>query len=96
MPPDGHVFLTIVVQQNSGSAVLDCLVKLEPSFGEPATVMASSGTSNQSGSIDFLQPHGLYEMITQCPGETPTGPVLVELDGPGLTYATVTTGPADH
>lgn len=96
MPPDGHVFLTVVVQQNSGSAVPGCLVKLEPSFGEPATVTASSGTSDQSGSVELVQSHGLYEMLTQCPGEMPTGPVLVDLEGTGLTYATLTTGSADQ
>ena len=96
MPPDGHVFLTVVVQQNNGSAVPDCLVKLKPSFGQPAAVVPSSGTSDKSGSVEFVQPHGLYEMLTQCPGELPTGPVLVDLEGPGLAYATSTTGPADQ
>lgn len=88
MPPDGHVFLTVVVLENGGSSVVpDCQVQLEPLFGEPATVTASSGTSDQNGRVEFVQPHGLYEISTQCPGASPSGPDLADLEGPGITYA---------
>lgn len=88
MPPDGHVFLTVVILQNGGPGILpDCLVRLEPLFGEPATVTPSSGTSNQDGRVEFVQPHGSDEIFADCPGVAPSGPQLADLEGPGITYA---------
>lgn len=87
-PPEGHVFLTVVVKEVGGSGdVPGCLVKLDPLFGEPASVTASTGTSDRTGRIEFVQPHGKYEISAKCPGEVPGSPELAELDSPNLTYA---------
>ena len=88
MPPDGHVFLTVVVLQNGGSGVLpDCLVRLEPLFGEPATVTPSSGTSNRRAGLSLYSPTGHTKFSPDCPGVARSGPQLADLEGPGITYA---------
>ena len=88
MPPEGHVFLTIIVQEAGGTGVVqDCLVTLEPLLTESPSPAAFSGKSDQDGKVKFVQPNGNYEMLTECPGEEPADPVMVDIVSPAITYA---------
>ena len=88
LPPEGHVFFTVVVTETGGDGVVPgCRVRLEPLLGKPAGVTASSGVSDAAGKVELVQPHGMYELSARCPGRRPEPPVLVDLDSSILAYA---------
>lgn len=88
MPPEGHVFLTIIVREPDGTGVLpDCVVELEPIFDSPPGPEPATGISNEEGVVELTQPHGNYELFTSCPGREIADPVLVELKNTTATYS---------
>ncbi|MCC3272273.1 hypothetical protein MUK71_14965 [Arthrobacter zhangbolii] len=87
MPPDGHVFLTVRVQPaGETESVQDCQVRLDPLFSTSPAPRAAAGISDAAGVVEFVQPHGNYQLFVECPGLEPADPTYLELDG-NVAYA---------
>ena len=89
MPPEGHVFLTVIVFEPEGSAAVpDCIVELKPLFSNSPAPRAARAVSDLQGRVEFVQPHGNYEISVICGGREPADPDVVNVDNPEATYST--------